>query len=114
MELKIEAEIITTVAKMVMESNKQQSEMLCKILEKGLDITDKFCEVAVAEMHAASKRAEESHAARMAEAADNAKRRADETAEREEEKKLRAKQREIEWAELAAREEELLKKKPSK
>ena len=114
MELKIEAEIITTVAKMVMESNKQQSEMLCKILEKGLDITDKFCEVAVAEMHAASKRAEESHAARMAEAADNAKRRADETAEREEEKKLRAKQREIELAELAAREEELLKKKSSK
>ena len=114
MEIKIEADVIITVTKMIMENNRQQSEMLCKVLEKGFDITDKFCEVAVAEMHAASKRAEETHAARMAEAADNAKRRADEATEREEEKKLRAKQREIEWAELAAREEELLKKKSSK
>ena len=114
MEIKIEADVIITVTKMIMENNRQQSEMLCKVLEKGFDITDKFCEVAVAEMHAASKRAEETHAARMAEAADNAKRRADEATEREEEKKLRAIQREIEWAELAAREEELLKKKSSK
>lgn len=114
MELKIEADVITSVVKMIMENNRQQSEMLCKVLEKGLDITDKFCEVAIAEMHAASKRAEESHAARMAEAADNAKRRAEEAAERRADSELRAKQREIERTELAVREEELLKKKSSK
>ena len=114
MEVKIEADVIISVTKMIMENNRQQSEMLCKVLEKGFSIIDKFCEVAITEIHAASKRAEEQHAAQMAEAADNAKRRAEEAAERKADSELRAKQREVERAELAAREEELLKKKSSK
>jgi hypothetical protein len=107
MKFEIESEIITKVVGMIMDSNEKNHEVAMKVLDKTLDIADKFLDAAMQSMAASEKRSqirfEQEQAdrkARLAAAVAEQAEREAQYAEAAEERKLAAARRDKEWEEL--------------
>lgn len=107
MKFEIEAEVITKVVSMIMENNNKNAEIALKILDKILEVADKFVDVAIASIKESDARSrirfeqeqEEYKLDMEAKLAERSERKAV-YAEAAEERKLAAARREKEWKEL--------------
>ena len=107
MKFEIESEIITKVVSMVMDTNQKNHEVAMKVLDKTLDIADKFLNAAMQSMAASEKRSQicfeqeqEERKLRLERAAAEAEERKKDWAERQAERDLAAARRNKEWEEL--------------
>ena len=107
MKFEIEGEIITKVVSMIMDTNQKNHEVALKVLDKTLDVTEKFLDVAMQSMAASEKRSQirfeqeqEERNERRAHAAEEAEERRKEYAERDAERKLAEARRNKELEEL--------------
>lgn len=107
MKFEIESEIITKVVSMIMDTNQKNHEVALKVLDKTLDIADKFLDAAMQSMAASEKRSQirfaqeqEERKLRIERAAEAAEEQKKEWAERKAERDLAAARRQKEWEEL--------------
>lgn len=107
MKFEIEAEVLVKGFSMIMENQNRNHEVALKVLDKTLDIADKFLDIAAASIKASDERSrirfaheEEDRKLRLARAnAEDAELKA-QYAEAAEERKLAAAKRQKEWDEL--------------